>query len=75
MAGKTSEDEELITEFVGEVVAKGHHVISYDPALESVVVLSAEAASHLREVLSDQACDLCSRIDPQLEVQEMKRDT
>lgn len=75
MAGKTSEDDELITDFANEVVAEGHHVISYDPVLESVVVLSENAASHLREVLSEQACDLCSRIDAQLEVQELKRGT
>lgn len=75
MASETSEDDELVTEFMNEVVAEGHHVISYDPALESVVVLSDSAASHLREVLRDQVCDICSRIDAQLEVQEFRRST
>ncbi|RIK08875.1 MAG: hypothetical protein DCC49_08140 [Acidobacteria bacterium] len=74
MTGESADDDQLIEEFAEDVVAGGHHIISYDPAAESVVVLSDQAAAHIREILGDHACDLCTRINAQLEVQEMKRD-
>lgn len=75
MSGRTEEDDELIAEFLDDVVAPGHHVVSYDPHVESVLVLSADAAHHLREIAGAHGCDICKRIDSQLEVQEVRRDS
>lgn len=74
MSGRTEEDDELIAEFFEDVVTPGHQVVSYDPRLESVLVLSAEAANHLLELSTAHQCDICRRINSQLEVQENRRE-
>jgi len=69
MRGKTPDDDERIEEFISEVVVPGHHVISYDPAREVILVLSADACEHLVELTEDHGCPLCLRMRAQLQVQ------
>lgn len=72
MTGKTPDDDDLIDQFHDEVALPGHHVVSYDPAAECVAVLSADASRHLREILAAHGCEICGRVDAQLEVQEQR---
>ncbi|MER3396483.1 MAG: hypothetical protein C4318_06665 [Acidimicrobiia bacterium] len=72
MRGKTPDDDERIDEFVQEVVIPGHHVISYDPSKEVILVLSADACDHLMELVDDHACNLCTRMKAQLQVQKSR---
>lgn len=69
MRGKTPDDDERIEEFKAEVVAPGHHVISYDPSKEAILVLSADACEHLVELVEEHGCPLCLRMRAQLQVQ------
>ena len=72
MTGKSPDDDDRIEEFIDEVVIPAHHVVSYDPKGETVIVLSADAARHLRDLINDHGCDMCERINYQLEVQELR---
>lgn len=72
MKGKSPDDDDRIEEFVEQVVLPAHHVVSYDPKTETVIVLSADAAQHLRDLVNDHACETCERINYQLEVQELR---
>lgn len=72
MRGKTPDDDERIEEFVQEVVIPGHHVISYDPSKEVILVLSSDACDHLMELVDEHACNLCARMKAQLEVQKSR---
>lgn len=74
MTGKVPGDDAQIDAFFDEVVAPGHHVVSYNPHSETVVVLSADAAHHLREAIAEHGCEMCRRIDAQLQVQEGRHD-
>ncbi len=72
MRGKTPDDDERIEEFVEEVVVPGHHVISYDPSREVVLVLSPDASDHMVELVEGHGCTLCARMKAQLGVQRAR---
>jgi hypothetical protein len=72
MKGKTPDDDERIDEFIEEVVIPGHHVISYDPSREVILVLSSDACDHMVELVEEHACNLCARMKAQLEVQRSR---
>ncbi len=72
MRGKTPDDDERIDEFIEEVVVPGHHVISYDPSKEVILVLSSDACDHMLELVEEHGCSLCMRMHAQLEVQRSR---